>query len=123
MGERLEGEQHRGRVVVDDESVLGTREAPEERFYVAVPGAPLLGGEVELEVRIGGADGGDAFEREGAEERTAEIRVQDHALRVDDRPEREGADAMKAGGNTGRQRVHVLRLVGAFSHASPRGRQ
>ena len=50
--ERGEREQHRGRVVVDDERGLGARQAPEERREVVLARAALAALEVVLEVRV-----------------------------------------------------------------------
>ena len=43
LGERGEREQHRRRVVVDDERRLGTGEAPQERSEVILPRAARAG--------------------------------------------------------------------------------
>ena len=58
--QRLEGQQDRGRVVVDDERVLGAGQPAQQRLDVAVARAALLGCQVELQVRVGLPDRRDA---------------------------------------------------------------
>ena len=96
MGERLQREEHRGGVVVDDQRVLGSSEPPQERLDVAVARAPLLRGEVELEVRVRGRDRLEALDRERAHERAAEVRVEHDTGGVDHGAEREEASPPRA---------------------------
>src|SRR4029077_7270694 len=96
VGERLEGQEHGGRVVVDHEGVFGTGEPAQHGFDVAVAGSALLPDEIELEVRIGRGDGLESFERERAQERPTKVGVEDDALRVDNRPQGEGPGPARA---------------------------
>ena len=84
LGERGEGEQHRGRVVVDDERGLCAGEAPQESGEVVLARAARAGRQVVLEVGVAGAHLADALERRLGERRSAEVRVHDHARRVRD---------------------------------------
>ena len=52
LGERGEREQHRGRVVVDDERGLGAGQPPQERREVVLARAARAAREVVLEVRV-----------------------------------------------------------------------
>ena len=76
LGERGEREQHRRRVVVDDERRLGAGEAPQERSEVVLPRAARAGGQVVLEVRVAAADLEHARESRLRERRPAEVRVE-----------------------------------------------
>ena len=89
VGQRLERQENRRRVVVDDQRVLGARQAPQQLLHVRIPRATLFGGQVELEVGIAFGDAGDALEGERAERGSAEIRVEDDAGGIDHRLERE----------------------------------
>ena len=76
--QRRDGEQHRRRVVVDDDRVLGAAEAGEQLADRALARAALAGGEVELDgLRVGCLRVRDR----GA----AEVRVEQHARGVDHR--------------------------------------
>ena len=89
--ERREREQHRGSVVVHDERGVGARQPLEERREVLLPRAALPALDVVLEVRVAGADLRDACERGLRERRTAEVRVHEHARRVQHAPQRRTA--------------------------------
>ena len=56
LGQRRQREQHRGRVVVDDERCLGAGQLPQHRRDVVLPGAAAPALDVVLEVRVAGAD-------------------------------------------------------------------
>ena len=62
--------------------------------------APLSALEVVLEVRVAGADLDDARERRLAERRPAEVRVHDHAGRVEHATERRRTQARQLGGGS-----------------------
>ena len=86
--ERREGEHHGRRVVVDDERRFGTgdpAEQPGEMILSRSSGALL---EVVLEVRVAASHLDDARERGLRERRPTEVRVDEHAGRVEDAPER-----------------------------------
>ena len=84
LGERREREQDGGGVVVDDERGLGAGQAAQDRGRVHLARAARAGVEVVLEVRPAAADLEHALERLGRERRPAEVRVHDHAGRVED---------------------------------------
>ena len=86
---RFQREQHRGRVVVHDERVLGAAQPTEHRLDVAVAGPALLRDEIELEVRVRARDAAQALDGERAQKRAAEIRMEHDAGGVDDGPKRE----------------------------------
>ena len=117
-GQRLQGEQDGGGVVVDDERVLGARQAPEEPLHVGVARAALLGGEIELQVAVGGGDGRHPGDGRLAQERPAEIGVKHDPGGVDDRPEREEAGARRRAHARGRG---SLGLRGDCPPAAPAG--
>ena len=87
LGERREREQHRRRVVVDDERGLGAGQPAQDRGDVVLARAARAGVEVVLEVRVAAADLAHALERRLGERRPAEVRVHDHAGRVEDAPQ------------------------------------
>src|SRR5439155_25885005 len=58
--------------------------------------AAFLPGKVELEIRVGYRDRPEALERQGAHERPAQVGVEHHALRVDDRTQRERTGSPRA---------------------------
>ena len=87
LGERAEREQHRGGVVVDDERSLGAGQPAQDRRDVILPRAARAVAQVELEVRVAARDVDHLCERLLGERRAAEIRVHDHAGRVQDAPE------------------------------------
>jgi len=79
LGERGEREEQRRRVVVDDQRRLCAGEAPEDACGVILARAARARLEVELEVRVAAGQRG---ERGVGKRRPAEIRVHDHARRV-----------------------------------------
>ena len=90
VGQRLERQQHRGGVVVDDEGVLGAGQPAQQRLHVAVARAALLPGEVELEIGVGRARPPSSRSRaSGLRSARPEVGVEHDALRVDDRAQRE----------------------------------
>ena len=88
LGERGEREQHGGGVVVDDERRLGAGQRAQERREVVLARAARARVEVVLEVRVAAADLDDAVERRLRERRAAEVRVDEHAGRVEHAPQR-----------------------------------
>ena len=109
MGERLQREQDGRRVVVHDQRVLGAGEPPQQPLHVAVAGAALLGGEIELEVRVGGRHRRHPLERLRAQQRAAEVGVQHDAGGIDDRPQREQPRLAHGGGDPGGERLGIGR--------------
>src|SRR5262249_54224645 len=91
--ERLQRQEDRRRVVVDDEGVLGAGQPAQDRLDVAVAGAALLLDEIELEVGVRRGNCLQPREGERAQERAPKVGVEHDALRVDHRPQREGARA------------------------------
>jgi hypothetical protein len=85
--ERREREEHRRRVVVDDERRLRAGQPPEQAAEVVLARAAGAGLQVELEVRVAGADLRDAIERGRRQGRPAEVRVHEHAGRVQHAPQ------------------------------------
>ena len=85
VGERLERQQDGGRIVVDHQRVLGAGQPLQQRLHVAVPGAPFLPGQIELEIGVRRGDGLETLEGERAHQRPTQIGVQDDSLRIDDR--------------------------------------
>ena len=83
LGKRVEDQQDRGGVVVDDEGVLRPGQRAEEPpdVVVAEPPLPLL--QVIFKVGVSPGDLDDPLDRLPAEGRPAEVRVEDHAGRVD----------------------------------------
>ena len=82
--QRREHEQHRGRVVVHDDARLRAARFREQRARVLVARAAHTFGEPVFEVGVPAAS---AIAATLAERRAPEVRVQQHAGRVDDRPE------------------------------------
>ena len=74
LGERGEGEQHRGGVVVDDDRRLGAREPPQQRREVILARPARPAREVVLEVGVA-ADLGDPVEGGRRQRRAPEVRV------------------------------------------------
>ena len=87
LGERGEGEQQGGRVVVDDERGLGAGQPPQRGRHVILPRAARARRDVVLEVGVAAADLLQPLERRAGKRRAAEVRVQDDAGRVQDAPE------------------------------------
>ena len=83
LGERGESEQHRAGVVVDDERGLRAGEAAQDRRDVVLARAARAAGDVVLEVRVAAPDLDDTGERLLGERRAPEVRVDDHAGRVE----------------------------------------
>ena len=83
LGERGEGEQHRRRVVVHDERGLRAGQPPQDGrdVVLARPARPRR--QVELEVRVAARGLAHVVERGFGERRPAEVRVDDHAGRVE----------------------------------------
>ncbi len=80
--ERREREQHRARVVVDDERALRAGQTAKRPRDVILSRAARARIEVELEIRVRGADLGDTLERHRRERRAPEVGMDDHAGRV-----------------------------------------
>src|SRR6266566_7695971 len=83
LRERREREKDGGGVVVDDQRSLGAGQPAQDRRDVVLAGAAGAFGEVVLEVRVAAADLDDPREGLLGERRAAEIRVDDHARRVE----------------------------------------
>ena len=83
LGERGEREQHRGGVVVDHERGLGTGQPAEQLDEVILPRAACAELDVVLQVRVAGPDLGHARQRIRRQRRPPEVRVHEHAGRVD----------------------------------------
>ncbi len=85
LRQRVEHEQHRGGVVVDDRRVLGAGELAQQRAHMIVALAALAGVEVEFQ-RNGRAHGRDRrLDRRLGEQRAAEIGVQHRAGEIEHR--------------------------------------
>ena len=82
------GQQRRARAVVDRERRLGAGQLAQQRLHVGVARAAGAGLEVQLEVRVAGRGARDGLARLGPERGAAEVRVHDHAGRVEDALER-----------------------------------
>jgi hypothetical protein len=82
-GEGGQDEQHRPRVVVDHDRVLGAAERRGKPPEVIVPGAAAPGLEVVLEVGVAGRDAGEALQGGRGERGAPEVRVHDDARGVD----------------------------------------
>ena len=78
-----QGEQHRAGVVVDHRRRLGAGQAAEQLFDMGEAMAALARRQIEFEVGIGAADGGDRRQRRFAQGGAAEIGVQQRAGGVD----------------------------------------
>ena len=88
LRERGEREQHRGGVVVDDDRRLGAGEPAQQRRQVILARAARAGGEVVLEVRVAARRRATRSSAACGERRAAEVRVHEHAGRVEDAAER-----------------------------------
>ena len=124
LRERGEREQHRGGVVVDDDRGLGAGQPAQQRRQVVLARAARAGGEVVLEIRVA-ARGRDPVERGLRQRCAAEIRVHEHAGRVEDAAQRRPACCRERFAEPGAQ-VARLRpgpdlLPRALEHL-PRGR-
>ena len=87
LGERGEREQHRGRVVVDDESRLRSGQPAQHACDVVLARAARAGLRVVLEVRVTAPHLANALERRLRQGCTSEIRVHDDAGRVQRAPQ------------------------------------
>ena len=87
LRERGQGEHHGRRVVVDDECSLGARQPAQDCRDVVLPRPARSGREVVLEVRVAAPDLKRAFERSLGQRRAAQVRVDDHAGRVERTPQ------------------------------------
>ena len=83
LGQGGEREQHRGRVVVDDEGRFRPRQVAHVPGHVGLPRAAGARLEIELEIRVAAGNLRDPLERGGGERSAAEVRVGDHAGGVD----------------------------------------
>jgi hypothetical protein len=83
-GQRRQREQHRRRVVVDDEAGFGTARPGEQRPCVFVPRSPLAAVHAVLEVGVTATDRPSGGERVVSDRRPTEVRVHDDAGGVDD---------------------------------------
>ena len=90
-GQALERQEHRGGVIVHDEGRGSAGEPSQQTLDVLVARAPLLPGQVHLEVAVGARHAQQPLPGQRRQERAAEIRVEHHAGGVDDGAEREGA--------------------------------
>jgi hypothetical protein len=84
LGQRGEGQHHRRRVVVDDERGLRAGQAAQHAGEVGLTRAAAAAVEVVLKVRVGAADLQQPGQGRPSERRPAEVRVDDHARRVED---------------------------------------
>ena len=97
LGQRRDGKEDGGGVVVDDERGLGAGQSPERGGDVGLPRPARARLEVELEVRVRGADLLHACERRRRERRAAEVRVDDHAGRVQHAPQGRRLEPLELG--------------------------
>ncbi|OQC35601.1 MAG: hypothetical protein BWX64_02387 [Acidobacteria bacterium ADurb.Bin051] len=113
-GEGREHEHERRRVVVDDQPRLGAGQRREQGAGPGVPVAAPAAREVELEVAAGVEEPGEGRGHAPGERRPAEVRVQEHAARVE-HPAQRGAELRGEGrGGRSRERGHGgLQLAGA----------
>ena len=88
LRERREREEDGGRVVVDDERGLRTRQTLQQLGEVILTRPTLASLEVVLEVRVAGAHLGHARERGLREGCATEVRVHENAGRVQHAPQR-----------------------------------
>ncbi len=121
LGEGGQGEEHRGGVVVHDERRLGAGEPPERLRHVVLPRPARAGVEVELEVRVAAADLDGALQRGPGERRPAEVRVDDHARRVEDSPERRDAEPVELGASGGDGIARIAARLDRLPHPLERG--
>ena len=93
--ERGHREQHRGRVVVDDQRSLGAGQAAQELGAVILPRTARTGPEVVLQVRVAARRVTDALERGRRQRRAPEVRVHDHPGGVQHPPQLRPARAVE----------------------------
>ena len=115
--ERGEREQQRRGVVVDRDPGLRARDARQQIGEVAEARSALPGVEVELDVRVALGGGGHRGDRRPRERRASEVRVDDHAARVDDAAQAR----LQAGGAIGDRLGGGLLRAARRSARSPRG--
>ncbi len=94
LGKRRQRQQHRGRVVVDDERCLGARQPAEDPCDMILTRAAAALCEVVFEVRVAASNLRDALESRGRQRSAAEVRMRDHARGVD-----RGAQAVRVRGS------------------------
>ena len=87
LRERGQCEQHSGGVVVHDQGRRGPGQPAQEAGDVILPRAACALAKVVLEVRVGAAHLDRPLERRRGERRSAEVRVEDHAGRVQHPPQ------------------------------------
>ena len=87
-GQRVDGEEHGGGAVVDDDRRLDTEERAQAALRVLLAVPAHAAGEVVLEVRVGGGDLRHPRGGLGRQRGAPEVRVHDDARRVDDPHER-----------------------------------
>jgi len=85
---RRQHQQRRRRIVVHHHCRRGARQPAEEPFGVDVTASAPSFLDVVLEIGVSGGQCGDSGGRVHAEGSTTQVRVEDHAGRVDDSPER-----------------------------------
>lgn len=90
FGERVEGEEDCGSIVIDDDGGFGGGGEGKEAGDVGVAFAASARGEIEFEVGVALGGRGDGLSCGGGERGTAEIGVEDDAGGVDDAAERGG---------------------------------
>ena len=112
--ERGEREQQRRGVVVDRDPGLRACDARQQIGEVAEARSALPGVEVELDVRVALGSRGHRGDRRPRERRASEVRVDDHAARVDDaaqaRLQAGGAIGDRLGGGLRGRRAGTLDL-------------
>ena len=94
-------EGNRGGVVVRDESVLGTRQGDQVLLGGPEPCPAPPGRPVELEEQVVAGSGARGLDRDCRPRCPAEVRVDDHARRVDRRVELRGGERLEAGAQLG----------------------
>ena len=117
LGERGQGEQDSGRVVVHDEHSLRARQTSEDPRHVILPRAARARAQVVLEVRVAAPDLVDALESRLRQRCAPQVRVHDHARRVQGAPQpgRTGRRELRAKsfGKVSRVRARVYVLARA----------
>ena len=82
LGQRGQREQHRRGVVVDDERALGAGQPAQQRRHVRLPRPARAVDEVVLEIGVAPCDVDHPVDRGLRQRRATEVRVDDHAGRV-----------------------------------------
>ncbi len=111
QGEAVEGDQHRGGVVVDHGRRLGAGQLAEQLLDDAVAAAAPAGLQVDLQAAVAGGGLGDAAEGVCGQGGAAEVGVQDDAGGVDHRAEAGGELAVEALADGGHGELDQLRPV------------